>query len=349
MRKIVIESIPIEKALEENYIFIDVRTKEEFKEFHIPGALNIPLFTLEERKKISEIYYSKGEKQARIFALKVISPRLPELVEKILKIKKTHGKVALYCWRGGMRSFSLAVVSYLAGVYIPIVKGGYRAFRKFILERIERLSERKTFIVLYGPTGCGKTKILRTLKLKGFPVIDLEGLAGHRGSVFGGIGLKQPSQKMFDAMLWKEMEKYKNSDFLIVEGESRKIGKIHIPETFWKAMKKGRKIILTLPIEERVKVSLEDYKISQNEPKIYIKSLEKIKKHLPLEKYNLIRNLIERENYREAVKELMISYYDPLYRKSTPEAEAKIEAKDVEDAVKKLSLYLSKLNNPVLA
>ncbi len=344
-----VRNIDIEEALKENYVLIDVRTEEEFKEFHIPGAVNVPLFTTDEKKKISEVYYKKGEKEARLFALKIVSPKIPGLVEKIRELKERQDKVALYCWRGGMRSFSLATISSLAGVYVPIVKGGYRAFRKYILKRIEMLSKGKTFIVIYGPTGCGKTRILRILKRKGFPVIDLEGLAGHRGSVFGGIGLKQPSQKMFDALLWKEMENYKESSFLVVEGESRKIGKIHIPEPFWKKMRNGIGVIVSIPLDERVKVSLEDYKVLENEPEIYLEALERIKKHLPSQKYNLIKEHIKERNYREAIKELMLSYYDPLYRRSTPDAELEIDAQNLEEAIEELSRYLSKLNNPVLA
>jgi tRNA 2-selenouridine synthase len=336
-----VREVTVEEALNRNFKLIDVRTKEEFEEFHIPGALNVPLFTKEEREKISEVYYSHGEKEARLFALKLVAPKLYDVVSRIRKIKERDGQVAVYCWRGGMRSLAVATICNLTGVHVFRLKGGYRAFRRFILRRIEEISEGLKVVVLYGPTGVGKTRILRELKEEGYPVVDLEGLAGHRGSVFGGIGLKQPSQKMFDAYLWQELERLKDSPYVLVEGESKKIGKLFIPDPFWKAMERGKKILLTLPLEERIRVSLEDYGIGNFPPQVYLEALARIKRILGDVKYNRIKMLIEMENYEEAVKELMVNYYDKLYSRSTPETEYTIEAKTLLEAKEKLKRFLS--------
>ncbi|MEO2083825.1 MAG: tRNA 2-selenouridine(34) synthase MnmH, partial [Desulfurobacteriaceae bacterium] len=243
------------------------------------------------------------------------------------------------------RSLAVATVCNLVGVSVGRLSGGYRAFRKYILERMEKISEKLNLIVLYGPTGVGKTRILRKLKEEGFPVIDLEGLAGHRGSVFGGIGLSQPSQKMFDALLWQELETLKDSGTVIVEGESRKIGKLYIPEPFWKAMERGRKILITLPLEERVKISMEDYQVNKFPPEVYIEAVKRIRKILGDEKFREIKALIKEKQFEKAVKELMVNYYDKLYSRSTPEVEITVSAKNSEELYRKLKELLLNLTS----
>ena len=336
-----VREITVDEALKKGYRFVDTRTREEFEEFHIPGAYNVPLFTAEERKEVSKVYYEKGEKEARLYALKIVGPKLHQMVEEIKEIKEREGKVVVYCWRGGLRSLAVAAICNLAGVNVPRLIGGYRAFRQYILKRMGELLKNKKLIVLYGPTGSGKTRIIRTLKEKGYPVIDLEGLAGHRGSVFGGIGLKQPSQKMFDALLWQEVERLKESPCILVEGESRKIGRLFIPEPFWEAMQKGEKIFVELPLEERVKISMEDYGVNRFSPEVYLESLSRIKKILGDEKYREVKSLIEEKRYREAVSELMVNYYDKLYARSTPPEVKPIKVENFEEALSAVENYLT--------
>jgi tRNA 2-selenouridine synthase len=341
-----VKEITVEEALKKGFTFVDVRTAEEFEEFHIPGALNVPLFTKEEREKISKIYYSKGEKEARLYALELAGSKLHRIVRKIKEIKDRHKNIVIYCWRGGMRSLSVTAICNLTGVHVSRLHGGYRAFRQYILKRLEEICQEANLVILYGPTGVGKTRILRKLKEEGYPVIDLEGLAGHRGSVFGGIGLEQPSQKMFDSLLWFELEKLKGSPYILIEGESKKIGKLFIPEPFWKSMEKGKKIQLTIPLIERVKISMEDYGVNEFPSETYLEALERIRKILGDERYEKLKELIKAKSYKEAVKELMINYYDKLYSRSIPEVEETIEAKNIDDAVRKLK---SVLNNFVLS
>lgn len=336
-----VREITVEEALKKSYRFIDTRTPEEFEEFHIPAAYNVPLFSGEERKKVSKVYYEKGEKEARLYALEIVGPKLHKIVRKVKEIKEKEGKVVVYCWRGGLRSLAVAAICTLAGVNVPRLVGGYRAFRQYILKRIAEILEGKKLIVLYGPTGCGKTRIVRILKEKGYPVIDLEGLAGHRGSVFGGIGLQQPSQKMFDALMWQEVERLKDSPCILVEGESRKIGKLFIPEPFWKAMQKGEKIYIELPLEERVRISMEDYGVDRFSPEVYLGALSRIKKILGDEKYRKIEKLIQEKRYPEAVTELMVNYYDKLYSRSTPPEVKPFGVKTFDEAVSTVETYLA--------
>ena len=336
-----VREITVEEALKKGYCFIDTRTKEEFEEFHIPGAYNVPLFTAEERKKVSKVYYEKGEKEARLYALELVGPKLHRIVKQIKEIKDREGKVVVYCWRGGMRSLAVAAICTLAGVSVPRLVGGYRAFRQYILKKMAEILKDKKLIVLYGPTGSGKTRIIRTLKEKGYPVIDLEGLAGHRGSVFGGIGLTQPSQKMFDALLWQEVERLKDSPCILVEGESRKIGKLFIPEPFWESMERGEKIYVELPLKERIRISMEDYEVDRFPPEVYLEALSRIRKILGDEKFREIKELIEEKKYPEAVSELMVNYYDKLYARSTPEGIKPFRAENLKEAVSIVENYLS--------
>ncbi|SMP02139.1 tRNA 2-selenouridine synthase [Desulfurobacterium pacificum] len=336
-----VKEIDVKDAVEKGFTLVDVRTRREFEEFHIPGAVNVPLFDEEEREKVSKVYYEKGEKEARIFALELVSPKLSGIVRKIREIKEKKERVAVYCWRGGMRSLAVASICNLCGVYVFRLKGGYRAFRRYVLEEIERLVEDKKFIVLYGPTGVGKTRILRKLKEGGFPILDLEGLAGHRGSVFGGIGLRQPSQKMFDSLLWLELKELKNQPFVIVEGESRKIGNIHLPEPVWKKMLEGRRVLVELPLDERVRISMEDYGVGDFPISVYLDALKRIRRILGDKKYSEIKGLIESGKFEEAVRELMVNYYDKLYEKSTPPPHTTIKAETFNQAYELLKSFLT--------
>jgi len=331
-----VKEIEFEEAYRKGFKFVDVRTREEFEEFRIPGAVNVPLFTKEEREKVSKVYYEKGEKEARLYALELVGPKLHQIVRELKKIKEENKNVAVYCWRGGLRSLAVAAIANLSGVVVWRLKGGYRAFRNYILKRMEELLKDKEVVVVYGKTGVGKTRMLRELQEEGLPVIDLEGLAGHRGSVFGGIGLKQPSQKMFDALVWQELERLKDSRFIVVEGESRKIGRLFVPEALWKKMVEGRKVQVELPLEERIKISMEDYGVDRFSPEVYLEALKRIRKILGDEKFREIGKLIEEKRYPEAVRELMVNYYDKLYQRSTPEVEKVIDGKSYREAKEKL-------------
>ena len=335
-----LKEIEFKEAYKKGFTFVDVRTREEFEEFKIPGAVNIPLFTKEEREKVSKVYYEKGEKEARLYALELVGPKLHKIVKEIKRVKEKNKNVAVYCWRGGLRSLAVATIANLTGVNVWRLKGGYRAFRRYILERMEELLKDKEVVVVYGKTGVGKTRILRELQREGLPVIELEGLAGHRGSVFGGIGLSQPSQKMFDALLWQELERLKESKFIVVEGESRKIGRLFIPEPLWRKMIEGRKVQVELPLKERIKISMEDYGVEKFSPEVYIEALKRIRKILGDEKFREIKKLIEEKNYPKAVEELMLNYYDKLYNRSTPKVEKVIEGKTYREAKEKLKEFL---------
>jgi len=341
-----VPEIDVEKAVNGKFTFVDVRTAEEFKDFHIPKAYNVPLFTKGEKDFISKIYREKGEREARFEAVKVVSPKIYSIVSKVDEIKKRHENVVVYCWRGGLRSLAVTSFCQLAGVFVFRLKGGYRAFRQFILDDMGKILSDKKIYVLYGPTGCGKTIVLRYLKSKGFPVIDLEGLAGHRGSVFGSIGMKQPSQKMFDALLWCQLRKLKDSPFIIVEGESKRIGNLYLPDFLYERMEKGLKVGVSVPLEERINFSLKEYRVGKFEVSVYLDALSKIKRYLPPEVYKRIESRIRCGDFPSAVRDLMIFYYDKLYKRSMPERfDFEIKALSIEELKKKLERFFLSLRN----
>ncbi len=333
-----IGEINIEDAVKKGYQFIDVRTKDEFDEFHIPGAFNVPLFSLEEKKEISKIYY-ENRKLSKLKALQILGPKLYDIVNQIGKIKESEGSVAIYCWRGGMRSLAVAVVCQLSGISVPRLTGGYRAFRNYSLKRISGISRSLNLLTVYGPTCSGKTILLRHLRAR-YPVIDLEGLAAHRGSAFGGIGLKQPSQKMFDALLWHELENLKGN-FAVVEGESRRIGNIFIPEGFWSAMQSSKKVYVEIPLDERLKLALDEYNVEKYPLSEFLDSLRRIENVLGNEGYRHVKNLIETGKIAEAARFLMLNYYDKLYNKARFKYDYTIKAKNVDDLIDKFEALLS--------
>ncbi len=297
-----------------SFTLIDIRSPSEYKEFHIPGAFNVPLFNDEEKKLIGEIYRLKGQEVAKEEGLKIVSPKLYEFYMKFKELQKHGRPIVVYCWRGGLRS--IAMCSFISGMGIKVLrlKGGYRAFRKYILEGIAKLLENKSFLVITGRTGVGKTKILRILKSEGLPVIDLEDLAKDRGSVFGKIGIKDAiNQKMFDTFLFFKLMEIKEN-LIIIEDESRRIGNIHLPSELVKKMSKGVRVEINTTIENRVNIILEEYLKNINLSQLR-SSLYKISKYINNETLEYLLNLLENGYYKEVAEFLMNNYYDRKYKK----------------------------------
>jgi len=310
-----IPRISIKDALKEDAIYIDVRSPGEYEEFHIPNALNIPLFTNEERAKIGTIYKQVGQGQAIESGVQIFSGKLPEFYGKYKKVvhENHHKKIIVYCWRGGMRSGT--VVSFLGMIKLPLIQleGGIRSYRKLIQEGLDTYSSiPKQYIVLEGNTGTHKTDILEALQKENYPVLDLEGLAGHRGSTFGGIGLTPRSQKDFERDLLLRLNELKDSPYLIIEAESKRIGRIIIPDFILKGKDNGTRIHIHSPIECRVKAICETYQFAEYHDE-FVNALEIIKKRMRPDLYNEIMESINNRHYQSFVKILLEEYYDPKY------------------------------------
>ena len=321
---------------------IDVRSPSEYLDATIPGSLNIPFFNDEERAEIGTIYKQKSPHAAKERGLAIVSAKLPAFVKEFSNIE---GKKALFCWRGGMRSRTTATVLDLMGMKVFRLTGGYRAYRNWVTEQLNTLEIKQEAFVINGNTGSGKTKILHRLREEGFPVIDLEGLANHRGSIFGEIGLRANNQKTFDALLVHDLNRLQSSSYILFEGESKRIGKVTIPDFLLEKKMQGTQLFLEMPIEERVQHILEDYE-PWNHKQECIQAFNRIKRriHTPVAKQ--IESDLEAENYASVVRLLLESYYDPLYQhKANQYPEHKkitIKARHIDEAVYIIKEYLAK-------
>lgn len=340
--------ITIEKALDkENVVFIDVRSPAEYEKDAIPSSINVPILDNEQRAQVGKIYQEIGPKEARLLAVKLVSPNLPEKIDKIRKIADNK-EIVLYCWRGGLRSKAMCELLGLAGIHSFRLLGGYKAYRKHINHYFNG-SLNYNFIVLYGLTGVGKTEILRKLHTKGVPTLNLEDLAVHRGSVFGSVGLsQQPSQKKFETALYTVLNQYQDNQFIFVEGESRKIGKLVIPEQVFNSMQRGKRVLVYDLISNRVNRILQEYTKGLNhnirQLEIAIKNLQR---RIGKSKVEELIALLQQENFTEVIKELLVNYYDKLYRhpdKPSDEYDFCVSAQSIENAVAQLINYFQQVS-----
>lgn len=304
-----LRKINIEKFLELSEIIpiADVRSPSEYNLGHIPGAINIPFFDDMERTIVGTKYKKEGRISAIIEGLKQIGPNISSKLEQALRVAK-NGKLLVHCWRGGMRSEAMAWLFSLGDIETDILEGGYKSYRHHILDT---LSERRRIIVLGGMTGSSKTHILRYLKENGQQVIDLEGIANHKGSAFGALGqLPQPSTEHFANMLFHEWKKLKSEFPLWLEDESRNIGSVFLPDRFYLNMQDTPAIILLMDVKTRLPRLLKEY---SSYPVDSLKtSIFKISKRLGGDNSREALNAVESGDIARAI-EITLYYYDKAY------------------------------------
>lgn len=333
-----------------NPIIIDIRSPIEFKDGSIPSAINIPLFTNEERQEIGTIYKQEGQAAAKWRAMERVSSKIPELLNQIKEEMSKGEELIIHCWRGGMRSKAVVTFLEFAGINAMRLVGGYKAFRQYILTQIPEMYPDKA-VVLHGLTGVGKTEVLKLLKKQGYPIIDLEEMAGHRGSIFGTIGLDEGhNQKTFDSLLFEGLKNLQGSGYFIMEAESMRIGKAVQPEKLMDKKMKGLHIHIDTPFEERVKHLVNEYVLPfKNEPWYHEKisnGIEKILKRIKDDemKKQLVSTL-EEKNYQEMIRILLDYYYDPRYDHKRQEYDGEfieIFAENFKDAALKVAAELNK-------
>lgn len=288
---------------------VDVRSPAEFMESTVPGSVNVPLFDNEERAVIGTIYKQQGFDAAKERGLEIVSAKLPGWIRELQALP---GRKAFFCWRGGMRSRTAATLFSILEGKVYRVNGGIRAYRRWIVHTLENYVWDTPLVLINGYTGTGKTDLLRSLHRKGYPVLDLEGLAAHRGSIFGGIGLAQHNQRTFDALLVHELIRLKGRPFILMEAESRRIGRAVMPEFLLEAKMRAPQLVLELPMEVRVANIISSYEPHQFKEQC-LEAFRQIERkiHTPIAKD--IRTAIEREDFPEAVRLLLEHYYDPRY------------------------------------
>ena len=287
---------------------IDVRSPSEFDQGHIPGAINIPLFSDEERKIIGTLYKKRGKQVAIVEGLDIIGPKMSTMVRLASKLK-AKDQLLVYCWRGGMRSESFTWLMNTAELPAKRLDGGYKSYRNYALKY---LTNKANLVLLTGATGSGKTEILAQLKNLGEQVIDLENLASHKGSVFGGFGqLDQPTTEQFQNNLFEEFHSLDLSKRIWIEDESVAIGGVQIPKEFWDQMSNSPFIKIEINKTVRIKRLVHEYGLypaSEIENKIL-----KISKRLGgLDTKIAIEQLYKGNLSKTA--ELLLRYYDKAYQ-----------------------------------
>jgi tRNA 2-selenouridine synthase len=336
----------------QNAVPVDVRSPQEFNEGTIPGAVNVPLFDDAVRSEIGTIYKLEGQEQAKWRAMELVSPKLPDILSQIKDLQKAGRIPVVFCWRGGMRSKSVATFLEFSGVPAYRLEGGYRAYRQYILEKIPELIPEKS-VVLHGMTGVGKTDILIKLEEHGYPVLDLEAMAAHKGSIFGAIGenTEGNNQKTFDALLFTRLREIMDSPYFLVEAESKRIGRVTQPEELLIKKQGGIHFFLYSSIANRVERIYQDYvaPFYQEDwfhPQVKEKFALIQKRIKNLEIKNAIIEALEAENYRLFILLLLEHYYDPRYEHKQSEYEGdfiEINTDDEDEAVNKIAEQLERL------
>lgn len=302
-----------EKRLSKPVTLIDVRSPGEYASATIPGSINIPLFDDGERAEVGTLYTQVNAEAAKTRGLEIVSAKLPAFIKQFAAVP---GDKVVFCWRGGMRSKTTATLLSLMDIYSQRLSGGYRAYRQWVVERLQALSFEPMPVVLQGPTGTGKTEMLLRLKGEGYPAIDLEGLAGHRGSIFGGIGLEPSNQKKFESLLMQDLIAYAHSPYVILEAESKRIGKVVIPDVLFAKRSQGCQISIELPIEVRVRRILQDYEPWRH-GQACLDAFARIRSRIHTPIAAEIEGCLKTGRYAPAVEMLLVYYYDPLYAHSS--------------------------------
>jgi tRNA 2-selenouridine synthase len=299
---------------------IDVRSPIEFTEDHIPGAINLPVLNDSERAEVGTIYKQINPFQARKVGASLVAKNISEHITQHFADKEKKYHPLVYCWRGGQRSLSMALVLSQIGWRVTLLEGGYKTYRAYVRQQIEELPKKFTYKILCGLTGSGKTYILRQMSERGAQVLDLENLAQHRGSLLGEEWQDkfspQPSQKYFESLLLQQLQSFNPSQPVWIESESMKIGKIYLPTSLWEKMKQACCIEIQLPITARIKFLLQKYSHFVEYPDILKAKLEKLKYRYGWEKLNQWYQLIDAEKWELFIRDILYNHYDPTYRKS---------------------------------
>jgi len=340
--------ITIKEALAmEGAIFVDVRSEGEFNEATIPGAVNIPVFSDEERARVGTVYKQEGPEQARKLGLELVAPKLPQMVETFYRLGHQRPVIVL-CWRGGMRSKSVATILHLMGFPVYRLIGGYKAYRRFVNEFLNRPELPQKVVVLHGLTGVGKTEVIEELQQMGVAAIDLEALANNRGSVFGDIGLgSQPSQKSFEGALVQNLMAFGDAGSIIVECESKRIGRIILPDILFKGMQKGYHLLLFAPMAKRVERLVKIYALSGPDGVEQCKrAISGLAKRLGRDRVNVLLNQLDQGKLAGVAEELLVNYYDPLYNypgQPSGEYDLSVDTSDIKKAARRIADYVQGL------
>ncbi len=340
--------ISVKKALssKDNCVIVDVRSPSEFEKGRVLNAVNIPLLDDEERAVVGTLYKKKGFRIAFLEALKLVGPKLSQLANMGMGLPKDKN-IILYCWRGGMRSNSVKWLFESAKIEgVEVIEGGYKNYRSFLRENYKNAK----LLVLGGYTGSGKTDVLKFLNGK-VQVIDLEGLANHKGSAFGFIGEdKQPSTEHFENMLGEAFFNLDMNEKIWIEDESRNLGRIYLPEQLYEKLRQSPVIFLDIPKDIRIEKLVAEYSHYGND--LLEKALGSIVKRIGGNNYKDAMAALSNNDYH-TVANIALNYYDKAYAYGLDKREVKtvhklkVESGDPEIISKKILHYIDTLTDPL--
>ena len=294
---------------------INVRAPVEFEEDHLVGAINLPVLDNEEREKIGHQYTQESSFEAQKAGAALVSAHISELLGSHFADKPRDYRPLVYCFRGGQRSRSLATFLSEIGWSVTLLEGGYKAYRQHVLRSLESLPPKFRFRVLNGYTGSGKTLVLQALEKAGAQVLDLEGLANHKGSVFGReLDREQPPQKRFETLLHDRLHRFDPAQTVFVEGESPKIGRINLPHILWQTMKDAAVTEIAAPIQARVAHLSRDYQPWIERPELVLETIDRLRNFQPAETIERWRRYATEAEWDSLVRELLLEHYDRFYK-----------------------------------
>lgn len=296
---------------------IDVRSPGEFAEDHIPGAINLPVLDDEERARVGTIYKQVSAFEAKKVGGALVYRNIAHHLEYAFADKPKNWRPLVYCWRGGSRSGSMVHLLNKVGWHALQLDGGYKAYRRAVLDALETLPARYQYRTVCGLTGTGKSRLLNALEELGAQVLDLERLAAHRGSVLGSLpDIPQPPQKLFDSHLWAELQKFDPARPVYVEAESKKIGNIRVPDALISAMWAGRCVHLESPLPLRLALIKEEYAHFTSDPAKFNAKLAHLAGIHGAKRVEQWQNQANSGDWDSVFTDLMEQHYDPSYTKA---------------------------------
>lgn len=312
-------ALDLHSPLEERECFdeiIDVRSPAEFAEDHIPGALNCPVLNDEERIEIG-LLYAQSPFEARKRGAALVAKNIAAMLETHFCSRPKHWQPLIYCWRGGMRSQSAAIWFRLIGWRARLLAGGYKTWRRHVIDLLATRPATLQWRVICGATGSGKTRLLAALAARGEQTLDLEALAAHKGSVLGTLpDCGQPTQKWFETCLADQIKRFDPEKVIFVEAESRKIGLCALPNALLEAMRAAPCIEICAPQEARLVYLLNDYAWLGDDPAALAAKLERLRGLIDNVTLARWQNWACARNLPDLFRELIVRHYDPLYARS---------------------------------
>ncbi|HEY3078051.1 MAG TPA: tRNA 2-selenouridine(34) synthase MnmH [Burkholderiales bacterium] len=297
---------------------IDARTPSEYALDHIPGAVSAPVLDDAERAEVGTLYKKVSPFEAKKVGGALVAKNVARHVEQLFGKKDKAWRPLIYCWRGGKRSGAMAHILREIGWDAQTLEGGYRAYRRWVVEALATRPAELDFVVVHGPTGSGKSRFLAALGRAGAQVLDLEALAAHRGSVLGGLpGEPQPSQKWFESQLLAALEKFDRAPPVFVEGESKKIGELQVPEALMARMRSSRCITLETDLATRVTLLLDEYRHFLADRAALDAQLDCLVALHGRERIAQWKALAAAGKWREFVERVLREHYDCAYRRSS--------------------------------